>query len=180
VDDTINGKPLTNETTVIVDITTTTTLVRAAEHAPVADFTLVRVILSISAREKSVVHILGVSNAFVRAPLAEVVYVRPPKILACRFGSEIMKLNKALYGLKQAPLSWHLCLGKMFDTVKIIKALTPCLYAYNVCTIVVYVDDLIISGPSVEEVTELKTRHPTRFAKEETSLAHIVRVEALS
>jgi Reverse transcriptase (RNA-dependent DNA polymerase) len=44
----------------------------------------------------------------------------------------------------------------MFDTVKITKAPTPCLYAYNNCTIVVYVDDLIISGPNVEEVTELK------------------------
>jgi hypothetical protein len=43
----------------------------------------------------------------------------------------------------------------MFDTVKIIKAPTPCLYAYNNCTIVVYVDNLIISGPNVEEVTEL-------------------------
>jgi Reverse transcriptase (RNA-dependent DNA polymerase) len=67
-----------------------------------------------------------------------------------------MKLNKALYGLKKAPLSWHLYLEKMFDTVKIMKAPTPCLYAYNNCTIVVYVDDLIISGPNVEEVTELK------------------------
>jgi hypothetical protein len=44
----------------------------------------------------------------------------------------------------------------MFDTVKIIKAPTPCLYAYNNCIIVVYVDDLIISGPNVEEVTGLK------------------------
>jgi Reverse transcriptase (RNA-dependent DNA polymerase) len=102
------------------------------------------------------VHSLDVSNAFVRAPLAKVVYVRPPKILADRFGSKIMKLNKALYGLKQAPLSWNLYLEKMFDTVKIIKAPTPCLYAYNNCTIVVYVDDLIVSDPNVEEVTELK------------------------
>jgi Reverse transcriptase (RNA-dependent DNA polymerase) len=105
------------------------------------------------------VHSLDVSNAFVRAPLAEVVYVRPPKILADRFGSKIMNLNKALYGLKKAPLSWlswHLYLEKMFDTVKIVKAPTPCLYAYNNCTIVVYVDDLIISGPNVEDVTELK------------------------
>jgi hypothetical protein len=45
---------------------------------------------------------------------------------------------------------------KMFDTVKIIKAPTPCLYTYNNCTILVYVDDLIISGPNVEEMTELK------------------------
>jgi Reverse transcriptase (RNA-dependent DNA polymerase) len=125
-------------------------------YAPVADFTVVRVIFSIAARENRVVHSLDVSNAFVRAPLAEVVYVRPPKILADRFGSKTMKLNKALYGLKQAPLSWHLYLEKMFDTVKIIKSPTPCLYAYNNCTIVVYVDDLIISGPNVEEVTELK------------------------
>jgi Reverse transcriptase (RNA-dependent DNA polymerase) len=44
----------------------------------------------------------------------------------------------------------------MFDTVKIIKAPTPRLYAYNNCIIVVYVDDLIFSGPNIEEVTELK------------------------
>jgi hypothetical protein len=44
----------------------------------------------------------------------------------------------------------------MFDTVKIIKAPTPFLHAYSNCTIVVYVEDLIISGPNVEEVTELK------------------------
>jgi hypothetical protein len=48
------------------------------------------------------VHSLDVSNAFVRAPLAEIVYVRPPKILADCFRSNVMKLNKALYGLKQA------------------------------------------------------------------------------
>jgi Reverse transcriptase (RNA-dependent DNA polymerase) len=83
------------------------------------------------------------------------VYVRPPKILAHRFGSKIIQLSKALYGLKQDPLSWHLHLEKIFNTVNIIKAPTPCLYAYNNCTILVYVDDLIISGPSVEEVTKL-------------------------
>jgi Reverse transcriptase (RNA-dependent DNA polymerase) len=102
------------------------------------------------------VHSLDVSNAFVRAPLEEVVYVRPPKILADQVGSKIMKINKALYGLKKAPLSWHLYLKKMLDTVKIIKAPTQCLYAYKNCTIVIYVDDLIISGPNVEEGTELK------------------------
>jgi Reverse transcriptase (RNA-dependent DNA polymerase) len=47
-------------------------------YAPVADFTVVRIILSIAARENRVMHSLDVSNAFVRAPLAEVVYVRPP------------------------------------------------------------------------------------------------------
>jgi hypothetical protein len=76
-------------------------------YAPVADFTVFRIILSIAARENRVVHSLDVSNTFVRAPLAKVVYVRPPNILADRFGSKIMKLNKTLYGLKQAPLSWH-------------------------------------------------------------------------
>jgi Reverse transcriptase (RNA-dependent DNA polymerase) len=66
--------------------------------APVADFTGVYAILSIAARENRVVYSLDVSNAFMRDPLAEVVYVRPPKILADRFGSKIMNLNKSLYG----------------------------------------------------------------------------------
>jgi Reverse transcriptase (RNA-dependent DNA polymerase) len=86
-------------------------------YAPVADFTVVCIILSISASENHRVHSPDVSNAFVCVPLAEGVYVRPPKILVDRFGSKIMKVNKALYRLRQAPLSWHLCLEKMFDTV---------------------------------------------------------------
>jgi Reverse transcriptase (RNA-dependent DNA polymerase) len=140
-------------------------------YVPVADFTAVRIILSISACENHVVHSLDVSNAFVRAPLAEAVYVRPPKILADRLESKIMKINKALYkGLKQAPFSRNLYLEKMFDTVKLIKVPTPCLYAYNNCTIVVYVDDLIISGPNVEEVTELKNIIKGFFACTDTGL----------
>jgi Arc/MetJ-type ribon-helix-helix transcriptional regulator len=56
-------------------------------YAPVADFTVVRIILSIAARE---MHSLDVLNAFVRDPLAEGVYVRSFKILADRFVSKIM------------------------------------------------------------------------------------------
>jgi hypothetical protein len=67
-------------------------------YAPVSDFTVVSIILSIAASENRVVHSLDVSNAFVRAPLAEVEYVRPPKILADRFGSKIMKVNKYCIG----------------------------------------------------------------------------------
>jgi Reverse transcriptase (RNA-dependent DNA polymerase) len=48
-------------------------------YAPVAGFTVVRIILSIAARENHLVHSLDVSNAFVRAPLVEVVYARPPR-----------------------------------------------------------------------------------------------------
>jgi Reverse transcriptase (RNA-dependent DNA polymerase) len=76
-------------------------------YVPVADFTVIRVIISTAARENSVVYSLDVSKAFVRASLAEVVYVCSPKILADRFGPTIMKLNKALYGLQYDPLSWH-------------------------------------------------------------------------
>jgi hypothetical protein len=45
---------------------------------------------------------------------------------------------------------------RTFDTVKIFKAQTPCLYAYKACNIVIYVDDLIISGPTFEEVNEIR------------------------
>jgi Reverse transcriptase (RNA-dependent DNA polymerase) len=60
-------------------------------YAPIADFKAVRIVLSIAARENRVVHSLDASNAFVRAPLAKIVNVRPPKILADRFGSNVMK-----------------------------------------------------------------------------------------
>jgi Reverse transcriptase (RNA-dependent DNA polymerase) len=105
---------------------------------------------------RSISSISSAQKALVIFSLTRRRCVRPPNILADRFGSNIMKPNKALYGLKQTPLCWNLYLGKMFDTAKVIKPPIPCLYAHSNCTIVVYVDDMIISGPSVEEVTELK------------------------
>jgi Reverse transcriptase (RNA-dependent DNA polymerase) len=39
-------------------------------HAPVAAFTVVQIVLSISARKSHVVHSLDLSNAFVRVPLS--------------------------------------------------------------------------------------------------------------
>jgi hypothetical protein len=125
-------------------------------YAPVADFTVVRIILSISTCENRVVHSLNVSNAFVRAPLAKIVYVRPPQILADRFGSNVMILNEELYVLNQAPLSWHSYMEKTFDTIKKIEAQSPCMHEYKACNIVVYVDDLIISGPTINETSSIE------------------------
>jgi Reverse transcriptase (RNA-dependent DNA polymerase) len=133
-------------------------------YAPVADFTVVRIVLSIAARKTPVVHSLDASNAFVRAPISETVCVRPPKVLAARFGSKIMKLNKALYELKQSPLSWHSHLERKFSGVNIIKTATPCLYSHKSTVIVVYVDDLIISGPTMAEVDTVKAFIKSMFS----------------
>jgi hypothetical protein len=48
-------------------------------YAPVADFTVVCIVLSLAARENRVVHSLDVSNVFVRAPLAEMFTCVRPK-----------------------------------------------------------------------------------------------------
>ena len=70
----------------------------------------------------------------------------------------VCKLKKALYGLKQAPRAWHKELSESLKkfAFKMLKA-DPSLYVkrINDCIVVIliYVDDLIIGGDSMEETS---------------------------
>jgi Reverse transcriptase (RNA-dependent DNA polymerase) len=75
-----------------------------------------------------------------------------------------MKFNKALHGLKQSPFSWHRHLDRKFSVVSIIKTATPCLYRHKSTVIVVYVDDLVISGPTLTEVETVKVLFKSIFS----------------
>nr|KYP76375.1 Retrovirus-related Pol polyprotein from transposon TNT 1-94 [Cajanus cajan] len=83
----------------------------------------------------------------------------------------VCKLQKSLYGLKQAPRAWF---QKLHDTLSVLgfnSAKSDCSLFFRITTsniilILVYVDDLIISGSSQTEidsvVTHLQTRFPVR------------------
>ena len=47
-----------------------------------------------------------VLNAFLNAPLEQLVYVRTPELFIAQMG-ELLELKRALYGLKNAPLLWY-------------------------------------------------------------------------
>jgi len=68
----------------------------------------VRMLLTLTVREKLVTCLVDFTNAFAQATLAESVYVEIPKMFESVSGEDtVLKLNKSLYGLVQAPLCWY-------------------------------------------------------------------------
>ena len=80
----------------------------------------------------------------------------------------VSKLKKAFYGLTQAPRMWHRELSESLKKLafKMSKA-DPSLYVkrINDCIVVIliYVDDLIIGGDSMDEIRKLKKNLEMQF-----------------
>jgi Reverse transcriptase (RNA-dependent DNA polymerase) len=75
-----------------------------ATHAPVVDFTLLRVVLYIALSLQTYMAQVDVKTAFLNRNLRESVFVMSPRGVA-NHPSRMYKLTKALYGLKQTQLA---------------------------------------------------------------------------
>lgn len=136
--------------------------------APVARIETVRVLLALAARGSWEVHHMDVKSAFLNGDLAETVYVQQPPGFIVGDGGKVLKLKKALYGLKQAPRAWNAKLDKELLALGFVRSkLDHAVYRRskeNSFLIVgVYVDDLIISGPDVDDIKMFKSEMKKKF-----------------
>jgi hypothetical protein len=139
-------------------------------YAPVSKYTSFRVLMSIAAVENLEVHQMDVHNAFPNAVLKEDIYVSAPPGYTLPQG-KVYKLKKALYGLKQSPLEWHKLINEFILSQGFTKsAADPCIYikkadsnVSNDIFVGLYVDDIIICGPSVSVVSRFKKSLSSRF-----------------
>ena len=94
--------------------------------------------------------------------LEEDVYVsQPPGFEQKGEESKVLKLKKALYGLKQAPRAWNAKLDKTlidlgFEKCPAEHALYKRTVGDSSLLVGVYVDDLIITGEKISEITSFK------------------------
>ena len=93
---------------------------------------------------------MDVKSAFLNGDLKEEVYGEQPPGFQ-KSNNMVYRLKKALYGLKQAPCAWNEKIDAFFqDTGFSRSTADPQLYIHRadslVTAIVIYVDDLIITG----------------------------------
>ncbi|WVY90763.1 hypothetical protein V8G54_036277 [Vigna mungo] len=134
-------------------------------YAPVARIETVRLVIAVASFKNWKICQMDVKSAFLNGPLEEEVYVRQPPGFE-RKGEEqkVFKLNKALYGLRQAPRAWN----KHIDSLLVRLGFQKCTVEFGIYTkssrqqgmllICFYVDDLLITGDSMDEIERLKRR----------------------
>ncbi|RVW87878.1 Retrovirus-related Pol polyprotein from transposon RE1 [Vitis vinifera] len=103
-------------------------------------------------------------NAFLNGDLEEEIYMEiPPGLKLSSSNDLVCKLQKSLYGLKQSPRAWFerftkVIKGEEFSQGKSDHTLfikrSP---GGKITVLIVYVDDIIVTGNDEEEISRLKT-----------------------
>lgn len=109
---------------------------------------------------------MDVKTAFLYGDIDTEVYVEQPQGFgATGQSTKVCKLNKALYGLKQSPRVWYFTLTTYLKSLGF-ESLTAdnCIFHDNKgAYIAVFVDDLLIIGPSKDEIEAIKGKLRERF-----------------
>uniref|UniRef100_A0A2N9HWF1 Reverse transcriptase Ty1/copia-type domain-containing protein n=1 Tax=Fagus sylvatica TaxID=28930 RepID=A0A2N9HWF1_FAGSY len=129
--------------------------------APVAKMTTVRTLIAISAIRDWDIFQMDVKNAFLNGDLSETVYMRPPPGSSIASPHMVCKLRKALYGLKQAPRAWFaklksVLIGAGFRQSENDYSLFISSTPQGNVFILVYVDDILITGDDSQSIINLK------------------------
>ncbi|PNX94541.1 hypothetical protein L195_g017718 [Trifolium pratense] len=128
--------------------------------SPVVKPVTVRTVLTMAVSNKWPIQQIDVNNGFLNGILEEEVYMQQPHGFEASDKTLVCKLNKALYGLKQAPRAWFdrlkaALIGYGFKASKC----DPSLFMIKTGTlhliILVYVDDIIITGSSLHHIQQL-------------------------
>ena len=131
--------------------------------APVARIATVRLLVSTALTKGHVIHQMDVKTAFLYGDIDKDVFVTCPQEFSCYKEGYCMKLNKSLYGLKQAPKIWYENLRDSLIEYGFTETnSSPCLFSKNNVFVLLYVDDILISG-ELHKVNEVKEFLSTKY-----------------
>jgi len=148
--------------------------------APVAKFTTIRCILAMTAANGWALHQIDVKTAFLNGDLDEEVYMEQPEgYVDPTYLDKVCRLLQALYGLKQAPKMSYAKLDAFFKSQGC-DNIDPnaCLYLMmddgEIIIVLVYVDDLLLVGSSMEAINKIKKALRKRFEMKDLGEAKVI------
>lgn len=130
--------------------------------APVVKWSTIRTLTARAAQLRQPIHHLDIKTAFLYGNLEEEVYMQQPEGFI-KPGTEhlVCKLKKALYGLRQSPRAWYeriyqYLLSKGFKRSCSDQNMFSKGKGLNKILLVIYVDDLFITGGKHKDIRWLK------------------------
>ena len=103
---------------------------------------------------------MDVKCAFLNGDLNKYIYMQQPQIFFTN-PSLVCRIKKSLYGLKQAPKAWYAKIDSFLLSLNFVRCKSdPNVYLKlihgSLMIIFLYVDDLLITGSSKDEIASLK------------------------
>lgn len=133
-------------------------------YSPVLKLQTLRVLLSVAAQKDYELHQMDVKGAFLYGRIDEEVYLKPPQGLTVPEG-QVLKLQKSLYGLKKSPKYWYEKFTEVITECGFKRSQNDyCLYHKGNLHLILYVDDLLLIGPSIAEIENVKNFLKTKFS----------------
>ena len=136
--------------------------------SPVVKYVTLRMIIAIAKHFGWTLDQLDVVTAFLYGVMKEQVFCVIPEGVELDSAFDCLELVKAIYGLKQASRVWNETFDEFVCSIGFqVSGFDPCLYIKIVedqCVLVlVYVDDVLVTGSSLELIARTKADLKTRF-----------------
>ncbi|KAJ0627129.1 putative RNA-directed DNA polymerase [Helianthus annuus] len=154
--------------------------------SPVVKLVTVRCVVALAVQNNWSLYQLDVNNAFLYGDLNEDVYMFLPEGYEDNNKSKVCKLNKSLYGLKQAPRMWNEKLvGVLLNSGFVQSKCDTSLFVKNsdniFVVLLVYVDDIVVTGNSLTEIEKVKQSLKSQFLiKDLGLLQYFLGIEVLT
>lgn len=132
---------------------------------PVAKINSIRVLLSLAVNSNWPLYQFDVKNAFLNGNLEEEVFMcLPPGFEKLFDQDKVCKLKRSLYGLKQSPRALFERFRKVVKSYDYHQSQADHTMFYKhstkgkIAVLIVYVDDIILTGDDIEELARLKKK----------------------
>ena len=129
----------------------------------IAKLTFIRLFISLAVTHGWDLHQLDIKNVFLHGDLVEEVYMEQPLgFVAQGEIGRVCHLRKSLYGLKQSPRTWFGKFSEVIEKFGMQKSKSDHFGFYRnsqagIILLIVYVDDIIITGDDMASISSLKS-----------------------